>query len=103
MAVRLKTIAPIVLTGIAQRIFPSGALPNIQSLYVAADDGNAGVMYVGDADVDMGRGIKIDVKAAVSINSDGGRGGGAALLSVEGLFIIGTPGEIANISYLEVC
>lgn len=98
MPTRIKTMANITFTGVAQRVFPT-SIANIQGVKFIAHSGNASSFYVGDADVAIDRGDRCGVGGSINYSGDAMNNGGQAMLDTDNMYVIGTAGEKANVLY----
>jgi hypothetical protein len=101
MACKLITLAPLTLTGSAQRLFSDAeisALDNGQhvvSLEIESPSTNsADTNRLGDANVSSTRGVRVPKGDFRTIEGDGAAAGGAGLLALEALYVIGTGADV---------
>lgn len=103
MSTRIKTLAPITLTGVPQRVFTASPSPKIQSFKVRAGAANPGPVYVGDENVDLasGRGDRADAGDVLMYQSDAGHTGGHRQMVTDNIYVVGSAGALAYVIYME--
>lgn len=101
MPTSLKQLAAQTLSsgGTAQAL--TGTVTVCQAILITADTGNAGTVYIGDADVDSTNGIPVAAGASVRITGPQLGKGGADDMDLSEIYWDGTTSDTIRISYQQ--
>jgi hypothetical protein len=98
MSVKLITGAQItVATGGTEQRIIAAAKSNVVAVYLSAPSTNTGHVYIGDADVAVGRGIEVPKGTMVKIEA-----ADAGQLDMHEMYVdAATNGDKLNVAYLQ--